>query len=177
MPSARRLRLLVVGVLAIVVMTLVYTSQIRAAEEHDTRTINDFWHNTVNGLNKVHGGGTQDQTVFGSDKGKGSSGNAKTNGKNEDDAQLARDMRARLEAAAQKAKDSANAKVLKPEKPAQVIGIGSSAGGQKSTDDNSDVDMATGTETQEEHEVETTINEILKKSPGETVWKHRVETI
>lgn len=170
---------MVIGALAIVVMTLVYTSQIRAEEEFDTRTINDFWHNTVNGLNKAHGGGTQDQTVLGtSEQGKSGGANAKTSEEDEeDDAQLARDMRARLEEAAQKAKDSANAKVLKPEKPQEVIGIGSSAGGQKSTDGASDLDKATSKETAEEHEVEMTINDILKKSPGETVWKHKVETI
>lgn len=165
MPSARRLRLLLVGVLAVVVITLVYTSQMRAAEEADRRTINDFWHNTMNGLDKAHGG-KQDQTVLSSNK---------AGAKNEDDAQLAKDMRARLEAAAQKAKDSANAKVLRPEKPEQVIGIGSSAGGQGQDKDKSG--PAGSTETEEEHQVETTINEILKKSPGEATWPHAVQSI
>lgn len=164
MPSARRLRLLLVGVLAAVVITLVYTSQIRASEEADTRTINDFWHNTMKGLDKAHGGGKKDQTVLSSNKAGSADG---------DDAQLAKDMRARLEAAAQKAKDSANAKVLKPEKPEQVIGVGSSAGGQKDKPGVASADD----ETEEEHQVETTINEILKKSPGETIWPHTVETV
>lgn len=169
MPSARRLRLLLVGVLAVVIITLVYTSQMRASEEADRRTINDFWHNTMKGLDRAHGG-KQDQTVLSSNK---------AGAKNEDDAQLAKDMRARLEAAAQKAKDSANAKVLRPEKPEQVIGVGSSAGGQgqgKGSTDNSGA-AAESTETDEEHQVETTINEILKKSPGETIWPHAVESI
>lgn len=174
MPSARRLRLLLVGVLAVVIITLVYTSQMRASEEADSRTINDFWHNTVKGLDKAHGGGggKQGQAALGSnDKSGAGGGGAKT----EDDKQLSQDMRARLDAAAQKAKDSANAKVLRPEKPEQVIGVGSSAGGQHGMDKTGD--GAQSTETEEEHKVETTVNEILKKSPGEAIWPHAVETI
>lgn len=166
MPSARRLRLLLVGVLAVVVITLVYTSQMRAAEEADKRTINDFWHNTMQGLDRAHGG-KKDQTVLSSNKASAS---------NDDDAQLAKDMRARLEAAAQKAKDSANAKVLRPEKPEQVIGVGSSAGGQGQGKDKSGA-ADENTETEEEHQVETTINEILKKSPGEAIWPHAVQSV
>lgn len=154
---------MIVGVLAVVVVTLVYTSQLRASEDADTRTINDFWHKTMAGLDSAHGG-KKDQTIFSSKKDSSS---------DEDDAQMAKDMRARLEAAAQKAKDSANAKVLRPEKPEQVIGVGSSAGGQKG--DKAAADDAN--ETEEEHQVETTINDILKKSPGETVWSHTVETV
>lgn len=170
MPSARRLRLLLVGVLAAVIITLVYTSQMRASEDADSRTINDFWHNTVKGLDKAHSGGKQGQAAV--DSNDKSGGGAKTD---EEDKQLSKDMRARLEAAAQKAKDSANAKVLRPEKPEQVIGVGSSAGGQHGKDKTGD--GAQSTETEEEHKVETTVNEILKKSPGEAIWPHAVETI
>lgn len=173
MPSQRRLRLLVVGLLAVVVVTLVYTSQMRATEEVDRRTINDFWHKTMNGLDRAHGG-THGQTVLDSKKGSAKGGG----GKDEDDAQLAKDMRARLDAAAQKAKDSANSKVLRPEKPEQVIGVGSSAGGQtKGSKENPGDDGAESKETDEEHQVESTINDILKKSPGETLWSHTVETV
>lgn len=168
MPSQRRLRLLVVGLLAVVVVTLVYTSQMRAAEEADRRTINDFWHKTMNGLDRAHG-----QTVLDSKKGSAKGGA----GKDEDDAQLAKDMRARLDAAAQKAKDSANSKVLRPEKPEQVIGVGSSAGGQTKGSKENPGDKAESKETDEEHQVESTINDILKKSPGETIWSHSVETV
>lgn len=158
MPSTRRIRILFIGVLAIVVMTLVYTSRLRASEEVDTRTFNDFWQKTRQGLEKAHGG-KKEQSGKNSEK--------------EDDKQLAKDMQARLKAAEQKAKDSANAKVLRPEKPAEVIGVGSSAGGQKKLSG----EKAEAKETDEEHQVETTLNEIYKKSPGETVWSHTVQTV
>ncbi|KAF3768982.1 glutaredoxin [Cryphonectria parasitica EP155] len=160
MPSTRRLRLLFIGVIAAVVITLVYTSQLRASEEVDSRTFNDFWKKTREGLDKAHGEGAA-QAVSNTNKGTGSS-----KSEEEDDAQLAKDMRARLEAAEQKAKDSANAKVMKPEKPEQVIGVGSSAGGQKKlSGDKAGGDSAGNKETEEDHQVETTLNEILKKSP------------
>ncbi|PSS03672.1 glutaredoxin domain-containing protein [Coniella lustricola] len=157
MPSSRRLRLLFVGVLAIVVMTLLYTSKLREAEELDDRTFNDFWKKTRAGLDKAHAE-TPDQAVVGSNTGKSGSASGKGN---DDDEQLAKDMQARLKAAEQRAKDSANAKVLKPEKPEQVIGIGSSAGGQGKLAG----DAGESQETEQEHQVELTINEVLKKSP------------
>lgn len=158
--------MLFVGVLAIVVMTLLYTSKLRAAEELDERTFNDFWRKTKDGLENAHAR-TGDQAVLGSNKGKSSSTSK------DDDDQLAKDMQARLKAAEQKAKDSANAKVLKPEKPEQVIGVGSSAGGQGKTAG----DTSESRETEHEHEVELTINEVLKKSPGEALLPHVVVTV
>lgn len=105
---------------------------------------------------------------------------AKTDGeKKEDTAQIAKDMQARLKAAEQKAKDSANAKVLRPEKPEQVIGVGSAAGGQqasmdKSKDKSRDKPTNQIEETDEDHIVESTLNDILKKSPGEAGFLRRV---
>lgn len=155
MPSARRLRLLLIVLLAVVVMTLVYTAQLRANEDPDSRTIGDFIHRTKQGLDKAHGGGGG-QTVLDSKK---------DATPEDEEKRLSREMRERLKAAEIKAKDSANAKVLRPEKPEQVIGVGSSAGGQggKGANENGE-----SMETDEEHRVENTINEILKKSPGET---------
>ncbi|KAJ4394658.1 hypothetical protein N0V93_003877 [Gnomoniopsis smithogilvyi] len=152
MPSARRLRLLLIVLLAIVVMTLVYTAQLRANEDVDSRTLGDFIHRTKEGLDKAHGGGGG-QTVLDSKK---------DATPEDEEKRLSREMRERLKAAEIKAKDSANAKVLRPEKPEQVIGVGSSAGGQGGKDAN---DNAVSQETDEEHRVESTINEILKKSP------------
>lgn len=81
-----------------------------------------------------------------------------------DDEQLAEAMSGRLRAAEQKAKDLANAKApLKPDSPGKVVGVGSSAGGQGAKKDG---DAAEGEETDEEHEIEVTLNEILKRSPS-----------
>lgn len=88
----------------------------------------------------------------------------KTDGeKKEDSAQVAKDMQARLKAAEQKAKDSANAKLLRPEKPEQVIGVGSAAGGQQASKDKPANKIE---ETNEDDIIESTINDIMKKSPG-----------
>lgn len=167
MPSARRLRLLLIGVIAVVVITLVYTSQLRNTEDRDGRTLGDFYHRTADALDRARSG-QQQQTVVDTNNAK-----AKTDGeKKEDSAQIAKDMQARLKAAEQKAKDSANAKVLRPEKPEQVIGVGSAAGGQQALKDKSSKDRSKDKptnqieETDEDHIVESTLNDILKKSPG-----------
>lgn len=158
MPSARRLRLLLIGVIAVVVITLVYTSQLRASQERDGRTLGDFYHRTADALDRARSG-QQRQTVVDTNKAK-----TKTDGENkEDSAQVAKDMQARLKAAEQKAKDSANAKVLRPEKPEQVIGVGSAAGGQKASKDKAANKVE---ETDEDDIVESTLNDIMKKSPG-----------
>lgn len=155
MPSARRHRLLLIGILAIVVMTLVYTAQLRANDESDGSAFGDFIYRTKEGLDRAHGGGAAGQTVLDTSK----SGTDTSD--EEDDARLSREMRERLKAAEIQAKDSANAKVLRPENPKQVIGVGSSAGGQGAKGGKIETK-----ETEEDHKVETTINEILKKSPG-----------
>lgn len=156
MPSARRQRLLLIGILAVVIMTLVYTAQLRTSEDMDGSAFSDFIHRTKEGLDRAHGG--SGQRVFDKSKTDTSA--------DEDDAQLSREMRERLKAAEIKAKDSANAKVLRPEAPKQVIGVGSSAGGQGGKGGKEDADKVESKETEEEHRVETTINDILKKSPG-----------
>lgn len=139
---------------------LVYTAHLRANEVADGRTIGDFIHRTKEGLDKAHGGAAGGgQTVLDTKK-------PSTDATPEDeDKRLSREMRERLKAAELKAKDSANAKVLRPEKPEQVIGVGSSAGGQggKGTQQ----ENGESEETDEDRRVESTINEILKKSPGE----------
>lgn len=156
MPSARRMRLLLVGVIAIVVMTMVYTSQMRASQNPDTRTFGDFYDRTKSELERARGGQKkQQQSVLDSN-----GGNDK-----DDDAQLAKEMSDRLKAAEQKAKDSANAKAPKPDAPNKVIGVGNSAAGQDKSKDKAG-NQLTEKETDEDHEVETTINDILKKSPG-----------
>lgn len=155
MPSARRMRLLLVGVIAIVVMTLVYTSQLRASQNPDVRTFGDFYDRTKSELERARGGQKKhQQSVLDS---KGGSGK-------DDDAQLAKEMSDRLKAAEQKAKDSANAKAPRPDAPDKVIGVGNSAAGQDKSKDKAG-NQLTEKETDEDHEVETVINDILKKSP------------
>ncbi|KAI0025367.1 thioredoxin-like protein [Xylariomycetidae sp. FL0641] len=185
MPSPRRVRLLMVAVLAIVVTTLFFTSQMRATMPRDARTIDSFFGKTVNGLEQQHGG--QGQVVMG---GKGSV--AEENPKDrdgdgtvgEDDEQLVREMSERLRAAEQKAKELANAKApLKPDRPSEVVGVGSSAGGQKfkpnkgavkDTEEEEEDEEGKEEEEEEKEEeeardmddtVEVTLNQILKKSP------------
>lgn len=168
MPSARRLRLLLIGVIAVVVITLVYTSQLRTSQDRDGRTLGDFYHRTADALERARSG-QQQQTVVDTNNAK-----TKTDGeKKEDSAQVAKDMQARLKAAEQKAKDSANAKVLRPEKPEQVIGVGSAAGGQKAPGEKASGGKPTNKieDTDEDHVIESTINDILKKSPGkDNLW-------
>lgn len=159
MPSTRRLRLLLIGVVAIVIMTLVYTSQLRQSEALDTRTFSDFYSRTKNGLERAHNG---QQVAADSKSGKDKDGDGDLDA---DDAQLAKDMSDRLKAAEIKAKDSANAKAPKPDSPEKVIGVGNSAAGQDKT--KAKPGSKLDEETDEDHEVETTINDILKKSPGE----------
>lgn len=162
MPSPRRLRVLLIGVVAIVITTLVYTSQMRQSQGLDTRTFGDFYSRTKGGLERVHSG---HKTTPDSEDGKDKDGDGDLDA---DDAQLAKEMSDRLKAAEQKAKDSANAKAPKPDAPEKVIGVGNSAAGQDKTKDKSGNKLEEK-ETEEDHEIEATINEILKKSPGETL--------
>ncbi|OTA99776.1 hypothetical protein M426DRAFT_67132 [Hypoxylon sp. CI-4A] len=164
MPSARRVRLLMMVVLAAVITTLFFTSQMRSTIPHDNRTVQDFFGKTMNGLGQKQGSG---QVVM---SGKGTTVDTTVKDKDgdgsvdEDDEQLAKEMSDRLKAAEQKAKDLANAKApLKPDPPSEVVGVGSSAGGQKKGAG------AQVTEQDEEdsgdREVDVTLSDLLKKSP------------
>ncbi|KAI1658359.1 glutaredoxin [Daldinia decipiens] len=167
MPSARRVRLLMMVVLAAVITTLFFTSQMRSAIPHDNRTVHDFFGKTMNGLGPQKGSG---QVVM---SGKGTTVDSTVKDKDgdgsvdEDDEQLAKEMADRLRAAEQKAKDLANAKApLKPDAPSEVVGIGSSAGGQKkgASQGNSKETDEESKESGEDREVEATLNNLLKKS-------------
>ncbi|KAI1450616.1 glutaredoxin [Annulohypoxylon stygium] len=167
MPSARRVRLLMMVALAAIITTLFFTSQMRSTIPHDNRTVQDFFGKTMNGLGHQQGSG---QVVM---SGKGTTVDSTVKDKDgdgsvdEDDEQLAKEMSDRLRAAEQKAKDLANAKApLKPDAPSEVVGVGSSADGQKKGSKGSSAGVE-GEETQseEDHEVEVTLSNILKKSP------------
>ncbi|KAI1137789.1 glutaredoxin [Hypoxylon sp. FL0543] len=167
MPSARRVRLLMMVILAAIITTLFFTSQMRSTIPHDNRTVQDFFGKTMNGLGHNQGSG---QVVM---SGKGTTVDSTVKDKDgdgsvdEDDEQLAKEMSERLRAAEQKAKDLANAKApLKPDPPSEVIGVGSSAGGQKKGNTKgSSKDTEKEGESEEDHEIEVTLNNILKKSP------------
>lgn len=153
--------------LAAIITTLFFTSQMRSTIPHDNRTVQDFFGKTMNGLGHQQGSG---QVVM---SGKGTTVDSTVKDKDgdgsvdEDDEQLAKEMSDRLRAAEQKAKDLANAKApLKPDAPSEVVGVGSSADGQKKGSKGSSAGVE-GEETQseEDHEVEVTLSNILKKSP------------
>ncbi|KAJ8129385.1 hypothetical protein O1611_g4245 [Lasiodiplodia mahajangana] len=174
MPSPRRLRLFMITILAIVVTILFFTSQKRQTTPHDPRTLNSFFGKTVNGLDQRHKVGGQ---VVMSGKGSSTDENLKDHdgdgSVDEDDEKLAQEMADRLRAAEQQAKEQANAKSpLKPDPPSDVVGVGSSAGGQTKgkyriskqdvEDENEDEEEK---EEEEDSEVEVTLRQILKKSP------------
>ncbi|KAI1133658.1 thioredoxin-like protein [Nemania abortiva] len=174
MPSPRRVRFFMITILAIVITILFFTSQKRQTTPHDPRTINSFFGKTVNGLDQRHGAGGQ---VVMSGKGSSSDENLKDHdgdgSVDEDDEKLAQEMADRLRAAEQQAKEQANAKSpLKPDAPSDVVGVGSSAGGQTkgksriskqdTEDEDEDEDEK---ENDEDSEVEVTLHQILKKSP------------
>lgn len=157
--------------LGVVIIMLFFTSQWRATQEHDSRTIQDFYHKTVNAMDANRRGSGGAQIVM---SGKGTQINQEAKDKDgdgsvdADDVQQAEEMAGRLREAEQKAKDLANAKSpLKPDSPGKVVGVGSSAGGQKKGKGTSTVEEDEE-ETAEEHEVEVTLNEILKRSPSKS---------
>lgn len=163
------------GVLIGVVFVLFYTSSLRANEVKDERTIQDFYHKTVNGLKHKQPPG---QAVLEGNKPK-AAGHVPVDKDADgdvdaDDEKLAKDMQGRLKAAEDKAKELANKKSpLKPDAPSDVVGKGNSAAGQKKKEKTANGKEVTETdeeekkdESDEEHAVEVELNSILKKSPG-----------
>ncbi|KAK1725671.1 glutaredoxin [Colletotrichum acutatum] len=174
MPSQRQLRTLLVGVLIGVVFVLFYTSSLRANEVKDERTIQDFYHKTVNGLKHKQPPG---QAVLEGNKPK-AAGHVPVDKDADgdvdaDDEKLAKDMQGRLKAAEDKAKELANKKSpLKPDAPSDVVGKGNSAAGQKKKEKTANGKEVIESdeeekkdESDEEHAVEVELNTILKKSP------------
>jgi hypothetical protein len=164
MPSQRRVRVITYLVLAGIV-TLLFLSQARHSD-----SLHDFHSKTVNALEKNHDVGRNPDGTAGqagqkaiADHDVDADGDV-----DEDDALLAKQLADRLRQAEQKAKDNANAKgPNKPESPQEVVGVGSSASGQKKPAPK-DKAEAQPAETEEDHEVEGVLNSILKKSPGIT---------
>ncbi|KAL1901930.1 hypothetical protein Sste5346_001635 [Sporothrix stenoceras] len=127
----RRTKLVVIAALAFTIAMMLYTSSLRDSRSSDQRTIQDFYHKTKGALAPGSAGS-------GSDSGPNSNTAPKivdmdNDGDiDEEDVRLAREMQSRLKAAEQQAKDNANAKAPNPpDAPSNVIGVGSSANGQK----------------------------------------------
>jgi hypothetical protein len=160
MPSVRRVKVFGLLVFIGVITLLFYTSSVRQSRIADPRTLNDFYKNTVNGLNRQPG----------SPEIPHEKGAAKKAGYGEgEDEEVAKQMSQRLKEAAKKAKDNANAKAPKPDPPSAVNGVGSAAEGagigRKRTGEREGQEKL-GAETKEEHDIEVELNSILKKSPS-----------
>ncbi|KAK1829887.1 thioredoxin-like protein [Podospora conica] len=159
MPSPRRVRLFIMMAFCMLVVMLITTNHYRQIQKQDTRTLGDFYQKTKNAMDKGRhvGGGSGRQKPIAKDKA------SEHGGEDEEDEAVGRALASRLKLAEQKAKDRANAKAPnKPDAPEAVVGVGSSASGQGKK----------GTEVQkgkgagdEDPEVESEINMILKKSP------------
>lgn len=162
MPSVRRVRTLVVGVLIGVVFILFYTSRLRHNEAAHSSSLQDFYHRTVQGLEKKPA-----QPINGA-KDKDGDGNIDA-----DDERLAKEMSDRLKAAEEKAKEAANKKAPRPDAPSDVIGKGNAAAHQDASekslvDEKRDDDEVKADDPAlvERQAVEAELNSILKKSPG-----------
>lgn len=164
-----------IAALGTVVFLLFYTARLDAGADRDSRTIQDFYHKT---LNAMDGGKNQDgpgQAVLDTHTGqkaghipadKDADGDV-----DEDDERVAAKMQERLKAAEQEAKDKANEKALRPDPPSKVNGVGSSADGQtkkggKAGDAAAAVEKEDVGETKEAREAAIELDSILKKAPG-----------
>lgn len=154
----------------VTVVLFVYYSH-KADSRHDPRSIQDFYHKTMDGMKKDSPPG---QAVINSNTGaraghipadKDADGDV-----DEDDKKASTQMQMRLKAAEQAAKDKANEKAgPKPDPPSNIVGKGSSAEGQvkKEAKADSKVDIKpVRKETKEEHDTEVELAAILKQSPG-----------
>jgi hypothetical protein len=166
MPSVRRVKVFGIVVLLVVITILFWTASLRQQRTPDPRTVGDFYAKTVQALEKKPT----------------SHGAVATN----DDEEVARAMAARLKEAEDVAKNNANAKGgAKPDPPSAVVGVGSSAEGHENErsvagrkkfspgDSQELLKDETHEETQEEHDVATELNSILKKSPGGPPYQHK----
>ncbi|KAK3901594.1 thioredoxin-like protein [Staphylotrichum tortipilum] len=162
MPPQRRFRALTYLVLAAVVTLLFFTSQARHARTPDTRSLHDFYSRTVTAMDKDHAAAAKPpaQKII-ADHDVDADGDI-----DEDDNIMAELMAARLRQAEQKAKDNAKAKgPNKPELPAEVVGVGSSASGQSRTAPKAKDAEPAPAETEEDHAAEEALNTILKTAP------------
>ncbi|KLU92928.1 glutaredoxin-C4 [Magnaporthiopsis poae ATCC 64411] len=168
MPSARRLRLL--GTVAVaVLLTLVFMSRLRQAGDSDSSSLQGFYHKTKSAIDRAQAGRQAASKPGGGTETKGHHLHPDKDADgdvDEDDTKLTKEVTDRLKAAEQQAKELANSKAPnKPDVPSNVVGIGSSAGGQgkkkKIKDSRPEVEDETG----EDHKIADELDAILRKSP------------
>ncbi|KAF7544093.1 hypothetical protein G7Z17_g10223 [Cylindrodendrum hubeiense] len=133
MPSPRRVRLLMLAGLLAFVFVLFYTSGFDSGHDADYQSNQGFIQKTKDAM---HGGSPPGEAVLDSQTGqkaghipadKDADGDV-----DEDDRELALGMQERLKAAEVQAKEKANQRGgLRPDPPRQIVGVGSSADGQK----------------------------------------------
>ncbi|EAQ89239.1 hypothetical protein CHGG_05858 [Chaetomium globosum CBS 148.51] len=165
MRSQRRFRVITYLVLSAIVMLIFLHN--RQSSEPGSRSLHDFYSKTVNAMDKHHGG-SGDGGGTGSSAGQKVIADHDVNGDgivDEEDRIQAKQMADRLRKAEQEAKENAKAKgPNKPESPAQVVGVGSSASGQEKPAPEGK-GKTQPEESEEDHEVEGVLNTILKQSP------------
>lgn len=136
-------------VLAGFVTLLFFTSHYRHAPDGQ---VQDFYYKTRNAMERGPQGSSQKVIEKHDHDADGDI--------DEEDEIMAKEMAERLRLAEQKAKENANAKAPhRPDAPEDVVGVGSSAHGQKKKGDDELL------ETDTDHEVEDELNIILEKSP------------
>lgn len=167
MPPQRRLKV-VLAFLILLVVVFFFTRNVRSSKSLTDAAEDAFYSRTVDALNhKLRSGDSPP---------------APDNAEFDDDANGAdfdRDggVQGRLREAAQRARSRANAKSPRPDPPSKVVGQGNAAEGQMPGERSvagrrkyggSDPHESPHAETEEEHEVEVTLNAILKKSPSKS---------
>ncbi|KAH7133633.1 thioredoxin-like protein [Dactylonectria macrodidyma] len=182
MPSPRRVRMLMLASLLAVVFILFYTSGFDSGHDAEYQNSQGFIQKTKDAMN---GGSPAGEAVLDSQTGqkaghipadKDADGDV-----DEDDRELSAKMQERLKAAEVQAKEKANARGgLRPDPPRQVVGVGSSADGQKddktdksgsgsggvgSSNDAVEVKEQETLESTEAREARTELASILKKAP------------
>ncbi|CAM1507140.1 Fc.00g067810.m01.CDS01 [Cosmosporella sp. VM-42] len=174
MPSPRRMRLLMMAAVVTVVFLFFYSG--RMDPENAARTRDDFYSKTKQAMDGKQPPG---QAVLDSQTGqkaghipadKDADGDVDA-----DDDAASLQMQERLKAAEQEAKDKANEKGgLRPDPPSNIVGVGSSADGQKKdklgksgsgSDDTAASKDKKVEKTKEEQKAEVELKAILKKSP------------
>lgn len=149
MPSNRRIKAGFIVLIAFVFTVLYYTGSARQVRNQD------FYARTVAALDKQPPSAAKAQSPLGADE------------------DVKAMMNARLKEAESAAKGAANKKAPKPDSPAQVMGVGSAADGDRNVAgrkkfpiDGADDAAPVKEETKEDLEVELELGTILKKSPS-----------
>ncbi|QUC18173.1 uncharacterized protein UV8b_02414 [Ustilaginoidea virens] len=163
MPSPRRMRLVLLAAIVTLFLILFYSSR----PSQGSQPAQDFSRKTLSRIKKDSPPG---QAVIDTETGrkaglipadKDGDGDV-----DEDDKKAAAAMQVRLKEAEQKAKSNANVKGgLKPDSPRNVVGKGSSAGGQPRKDTAEAAAEAKDAEEQPDADADAELSTMLKKAP------------